>query len=159
MLLASLAAISEAGEIHRCLAHVIRVLLMRLVHLWVWARWLSATVSWVHSCVYSGRPLVIQSVLFPPCLNKVYPHQVSDTSIWWLVVHACTGRMLGASGAGGNINECDQCCQVVEGDQREMVAPQWDVWVVCNSPQLLKGNCVKSDMLQPADANTDSQLW
>lgn len=31
--------------------------------------------------------------------------------------------MLQASGAGGNVNECDQCCQVVEGDQREMLLP------------------------------------
>lgn len=29
---------------------------------------------------------------------------------------------------------------------------------LANSPQLLKGNRVKSDVLKPADADTDSQL-
>lgn len=38
------------------------------------------------------------------------------------------------------------------------VAPQWDVWVISYSPQLLKGSCVKSDTLKPTNANADSQL-
>lgn len=107
----------------------------------------------------SSRPLVVQSLMFPPCLYKEYTRQVFDTFIREVVVHACSRQTLRAPGAGGDIDESDQCCQVVEGDVREMVAPQWEAWVGSSSPQLLKGSCVKCDMLKPTDASTDSQLW
>lgn len=98
-------------------------------------------------------PLISGPTTHLPTTSKQSPH---GSGFWYLVLHACTVWMLQASGAGGSINECDQCCQVVEGDQGKIVAPQWDVWVICNSPQLLKGNCVTSDMPKP---DTDSQLW
>lgn len=58
---ASLAAITEAGEIHRCLADVIRGFLMRLVHLWTWARWSSV------NCVLSA----FMHLLGPPTSDPI----------------------------------------------------------------------------------------
>lgn len=66
--------------------------------------------------------------------------------------------MLWALGAGGDDDESDQRCQAGEGDLRKIAAPQWEVWVVSYSPQLLTGSCVKSDTLKPTNANIDSQL-
>ncbi|CAK6956863.1 Hypothetical predicted protein [Scomber scombrus] len=60
--------------------------------------------------------------------------------------------------AGGDDDENDQCCQAGEGDLKKMVAPQWGMWVVSSSPQLLKGSRVKSGTLKPTNANIDSQL-
>lgn len=66
--------------------------------------------------------------MFPPRLYNT--RQVFDTFIWESVVHACSSQMLQASAAGGDIDESDRCCQVVEGDLREMAAPQWECgWV------------------------------
>lgn len=114
-----------------------------------------SAVSRVRSC--AQQPSISGPVTHVPTMSTQSEHV---SGIWELVVHACSSRMLQAPGAGGDIDESDQCCQVVEGDVREMVAPQWEGWVGgCQQPSAAEGSCVKCDMLKPTDASTDSQLW
>lgn len=86
----------------------------------------SASVNCVLSALVRLLELPIcEPITHVPTVSKQsLQRQVSHTFVCQLVTHACTAWMLQASAAGGNINECDQCCHVVEEDERGVDAPQ-----------------------------------